>query len=123
MIDEKRLIEEIDYYISHTREEGKEHYAYKQAKKLIQRQPKVGDWIPFKSREADEDEKNEYGVMSMLCCQLPEENEEILVTDQKGYVYADTFLCEGIECYLDSGREIEKEAIAWMSLPAPYKPE
>lgn len=41
MIDKKKLIDEVDYYISHTREKSGEHYAYKKAKELIERQPTV----------------------------------------------------------------------------------
>ena len=41
MIDENRLLDELEYYISHTREDSGEHYAYKKCKELIERQPKI----------------------------------------------------------------------------------
>ena len=85
-------------------------------------------WIPFTQRELDEEEKEYYGdeIKYMLDCKLPEEDEEILVTykwKNEFYVGNDTFLRDGSECYLDSGREFITEAIAWMPLPAPYKKE
>ena len=56
LISRSALIEEIDYYISHTNDTNSEHYAYKRAKELIERQPTVeakpvvkGEWerIPY----------------------------------------------------------------------------
>jgi hypothetical protein len=83
-------------------------------------------WIAFTQRELTEEEKEHYGneIKYMLDCKLPEEDEEILVTykwKDKFYVGNDTFLRDGSECYLDSGREFITEAIAWQSLPAPYE--
>lgn len=85
-------------------------------------------WIPFKQREATEEEKEFYGeeCKYMLDCQLPEEDEEIFVTyrwKDGFYVGNDIFLKDGCECYLESGREFVTEAIAWQPLPEPYKPE
>ena len=88
--------------------------------KRINTLPKVGEWIPFKLREADEEEKEAYGLMEMLCGELPEDGEEILVTYDNGYVGIDTFIWDGCECYLDSNREFCTEAIAWQKKPAPY---
>lgn len=85
-------------------------------------QPKT-DWIPFEEKEADEDEKEAYGCEYMLCCKLPDEDEEILVTYANGNVGEDIFLRDGYECYLDSGNEFVTEAIAWMPKPQPYKKE
>lgn len=121
MIDEKKLIEGVEYYISHTPEDSKSHYAYKKCKELIEKQPKVGEWIPFTCREADEEEKEAYSWEEVLCCKLPDEDEEILVSYASGYVDTDIFLRDGTECYLESGAEFVTEAIAWMSLPQPYK--
>ena len=52
LISRSALIKEIDYYIFHTDERSTEHYAYRKAKKLIERQPTVeakpvvrGKWI------------------------------------------------------------------------------
>ena len=49
LISRSASLKDIEYYISHTSEESGEHYAYKQCKKLIERQPPVeparGEWI------------------------------------------------------------------------------
>ena len=83
-------------------------------------------WIPFTQRELTEEEKEHYGneIEFMLDCKLPEEDEEILVTSKykdKLYVDTDIFMRDGSECYLDSGRDLVTDVIAWMPLPAPYK--
>lgn len=87
----------------------------------MEKQPKVGEWIPFKEREADDEERVVYGCDAMLECKLPDEDEDILVTYASGRVGFDTFLREGYECYLDSGTQFMSEAIAWMPLPEPYR--
>lgn len=80
------------------------------------------DWIPFKEKEADAEERAYYGVDAMLDCKLPDEDEDILVTYASGRVGLDTFLREGYECYLDSGAEFISEAVAWMPMPESYNP-
>ena len=98
--------------------------AYKCIEELQQK-----DWIPFEQREADEEEKEywleNYGqeIEYMLCGRLPDEDEEIIVSYANGCVGEDTFMCDGCECYLDSGNELVTEAIAWMPKPQPYKKE
>lgn len=110
MIDEKKLLEKLEEL------------------KFANEQSKT-DWIPFEQREADEEEKEywleNYGqeIEYMLCCKLPDEDEEILVTYANGNVGEDIFLRDGYECYLDSGKEFITEAIAWMPKPQPYKRE
>ena len=84
-------------------------------------------WIPFVQREMTEDEKESFGDFNfMLDCQLPDEDEEILVTykfKDELYVYVDTFMRDGSECYLDSGRDFVTEAVAWRKKPQPYQPK
>lgn len=65
------------------------------------------EWIPFTF--------DEEGVLN---CELPDVDEEILVSDGDS-VWQDTW-CEADEGYeLFSGIEIED--LAWMPLPKPYK--
>ena len=82
-------------------------------------------WIPFVQREMTEDEKESFGDLNfMLDCQLPDEDEEILITykfKDELYVYVDTFMHDCSECYLDSGRDFVTEAVAWMKKPQPYQ--
>lgn len=74
---------------------------------IIKMQPKVGEWIPFTF--------DEEGVLN---CELPDVDEEILVSDGDS-VWQDTW-CEADEGYeLESGIEIE--GLAWMHLPKPHK--
>ncbi len=84
-------------------------------------------WIPFVQREMTEDEKESFGDLNfMLDCQLPDENEEILITykfKDELYVDVDTFMRDGSECYLDSGRDFVTEAVAWRKKPQPYQPK
>lgn len=84
-------------------------------------------WIPFVHREMTEDKKESFGDFNfMLDCQLPDEDEEILVTyklKDELYVDVDTFMRYGSECYLDSGRDFVTEAVAWMKKPQPYQPK
>lgn len=65
------------------------------------------EWIPFEMEDG------------FLYCQIPDDGEDILVTDGK-VVWHDTW----IECdegyVLDSGYELYK-CLAWMPLPKPYK--
>lgn len=84
-------------------------------------------WIPFTQREMTEEEKeffDEEDEIYMLDCPLPEEDEEILVTykfKDELYVDMDTFLRDAFACYLDSGKDLVTEAIAWRRKPEPYK--
>lgn len=73
-------------------------------------------WIPF-IMEYDEEEQAE-----ILQGKLPEEDEEILVTDGEN-VWEDIFIRDGDECWLDSNTDLVDTAIAWMPLPEPYRPE
>ena len=81
-------------------------------------------WIPFTQRKLTEEEKKEIVTEYnyMLDCKLPEEDEEILVTCADGTVGEDIFMCDGTDCYLDSGNDFITEAIAWRHKPDPYRP-
>lgn len=71
-------------------------------------------WIPF-TFEYDKELKKE-----ILNCQLPDEDEEILVSDGH-HVWLDIFMCDYDECYLESNDDFK--GLAWMPLPEPYKGE
>lgn len=75
----------------------------------------VGEWVPF----TGEYEKNEGRVV--LTCPIPDNDEEIMVTDGK-YVWEDTFMNDGQDCWLDSSNKfLVEEVTAWMPKPEPYK--
>lgn len=125
MIDEKKLIEQLKGYKSEWKLAEPFHEGIASGLQIAieatEKQPKVGEWIPFKEKEADEEEREVYGCDMILIGELPEEDEDILVTYASGKVDSDAFLREGYECYLDSGAQFISEAIAWMPLPEPYK--
>lgn len=73
-------------------------------------------WVPF-TLEYDEEKQEE-----VLQGKLPEEDEDILITDGET-VWEDTFIHDGEECWLDSNIDLVDTAIAWMPLPEPYRPE
>ena len=125
MIDEKLLIDELNKRVRTPRSTME---ILKDIIPLVESQPKVatdtnvGDkWIPFECREADEEEKEVYGCKEVLCCKMPDEDEEILVSYAYGYVDQDILLCDETGYYLESGSDFMTEAVAWMPLPQPYR--
>lgn len=79
-------------------------------------------WIPFtwrKTTEEDGWDPEEFPLMA--CGQLPNNGQDILVTDGR-YVWSDTFFDDN-GLYLDSGNDLVEDVTAWMPLPKPYKPE
>ena len=83
----------------------------------------MNEWIPIKTRPLTEEEKNDIaleGCEFMYDCPLPDDGQEVLVTDRLGYVGIDTFFRD-YDCYFESNCG-EEDVLAWMPLPKPYKP-
>lgn len=120
MIDEKKLIRELNKIHAYF-DNGDIRYGVDIAINEVIKQPTVGEWIPFTEREPDQDEREAYGCDMMLDCELPDEDEEILVTYANGTVGLDCFMRDGYDCYLNSGAKFITEAVAWQSLPEPYR--
>lgn len=79
-------------------------------------------WIPIKTRELTEEEKEEYPDCTfMYDCKLPEDGEEVLVTTWNGDTALDTFFRDD-GCYFENYCD-EGDVIAWMPKPEPYKKE
>lgn len=79
-------------------------------------------WIPIKTRELTEEEKEEYPDCTfMYDCKLPEDGEEVLVTTWLGDTALDTF-CRDDGCYFENYCD-EGDVIAWMPKPESYKKE
>lgn len=77
------------------------------------------EWIPFTKRPLTDEEKEEYpDWIYILDCPLPDDGQEILLSNGK-YVWTDTFFNDD-GCYLDGGDDID-EGMAWMPMPEPYK--
>lgn len=79
-------------------------------------------WIPFHKRPLTKEEQKEHKDWCwILDCELPDDNQEVLISSPYFGVYIDTFYNDG-ECSFDGGEEI-KEGMAWMPLPEPYQPK
>ena len=77
------------------------------------------EWIPITYRDADEDEQED-GVIYMLTCPLPEENEAVFISVGH-HVHIDT-MCYDKGWYFDSCGDV-RDVDAWMPLPEPYRSE
>ena len=90
---------------------------------MIDRMPTIepeNDWKPFRLREMTEEERKEHrGEKYMWADPMPEDGQEILVSDGK-YVWEDVFCDDGEFCYLESHDYIY-EGMAWMPKPKPHK--
>lgn len=80
------------------------------------------NWIPIKTRPLTDDEEHEYASYSypfIYDCKLPEDRQEVLITEKYGNVVFTTFYA-AYGCYFE-GYEDEYDVLAWMPLPEPYK--
>lgn len=110
MIDEKKLIEELEdmigmlptHYIGKKDEENAYLDAINRTLSAVKRQSKVKEWIPIEER-------------------MPKEYDYILVTCDNGDVYYG-FYYDGF-WVLDILDSEAYSVIAWQSLPEPYKGE
>lgn len=104
MIDEKKLIEDIEkefdgvcvYDVSPSQ-------AVADFVEIVDRQPKVGEWIPCSERLP------EYDYDTVLCVTDTNFWSVMVYTKEHGFRSADM--------------DFNGEVIAWMPLPAPYKEE
>lgn len=83
-------------------------------------------WIPVKWHEITDEEREREGYpeewSTLLDCIMPNDREEILITDKRGIVSMD--VCQMDDgCYLDSGFDWIDDVVAWMPKPKPYKAE
>ena len=77
-------------------------------------------WRKFEFREPTEEEKADHPDWGYVMENVPDDGEEILVSNGI-YVWKDEFCDDGVECYLDSGRDMED--CWWMPMPQPPKGE
>ena len=80
-------------------------------------------WIPVKYHVITEEEREEGcfpdDIVYHLDCKMPDDEQEIIVTDGK-YVWADICIIDD-GCALDSGNDWIEDVIAWMPMPEPYR--
>lgn len=119
LIDRQRAINVLEILADKMSDAGKTVLAQAVAVlKDLQSEEPEPKWIPFTMREVTAEEKEVYPEWdSILDCKLPDDGEEILVSNGK-YVWLDTFIndCDG--CYLDGGDDVE--GLAWQPLPKPW---
>lgn len=84
----------------------------------------LSNWIPIKTRPLTEEEKEEIGheYAFMYDCSLPDDGQNVLITDCYGNVEVDTF-CRDYEGFYFETNCDDGEVIAWQPLPQPYKAE
>ena len=121
MIDEKKLIAEIREYIDEYKEldmQGVHNLkwcAMMDALELVERQPKVGEWIPCSER-------------------LPEKDGIYIIDDRghnspwihtAGFMVSSKAWCENHGVYYDDkyGRYEDGRVTAWQPLPEPWEGE
>ena len=102
----------------------------KELKELREQKRSRGEWIPVTYRAMDEEEyeefKKEFGELpfedrKMFSCQMPDDNQEILICTLWGGVSQDR--CEIDDCYALETQGDWDGVTAWMPLPKPYKAE
>ena len=97
---------------------------YEAIKAIPSAEPKT-KWIPIKTRQMTEEEKEEFECEYpyMYDCPLPDDGQDVFVTDCYGNVEVDTFCRDSYEgCYFETNCD-DGEVLAWMPLPEPYKAE
>lgn len=119
MIDETKLINELcNYFISMECPDGRgindmAISAYDEgiydAIHTIEHQPKINDWIPFT-----------FGKDGEFNCKVPDEDEEVLVSDGKD-VWLDVFSHDEHGYFFEWKGDFK--GMAWMPKPEPWKGE
>ena len=81
-------------------------------------------WIPVSWHETTEEERAENGYpknwVVLMDCEMPSDEQEILVTTRYGTVEKDVCYEDG-EFSLDSGYDWIDDILAWMPLPEAYR--
>ena len=89
----------------------------------ISKLPGAERWRPIKWHYITDEEQEENGYpkdwVYYLDCEMPEDEQEILVTTNHGRVEKDVCYFDG-EFSLDSGWDWIDDIVAWMPLPKPH---
>lgn len=89
----------------------------------LEEDEKENGWIPVKYHQISEKERAEEflskDIQYMLDCKMPDDGQEILVTNGET-TWQDTCFIDSNGYYLDGGYDWI-DIMAWMPLPKPYK--
>lgn len=89
----------------------------------LKQDEKENGWIPVKYHQISEKERAEEflskDIQYMLDCKMPDDGQEILVTNGET-TWQDTCFIDSNGYYLDGGYDWI-DIMAWMPLPKPYK--
>ena len=89
----------------------------------LEQDEKENGWIPVKYHQISENERAEESISNdiqyMLDCKMPDDGQEILVTNGET-TWQDTCFIDSNGYYLDGGYDWI-DITAWMPLPKPYK--
>ena len=81
-------------------------------------------WIEIKWHNITDEEREENGYpkewLTYLDCEMPCDNQEILVQTKDGHISLDVCYEDG-EYSLDSGWDWIDDIVAWMPLPKPFE--
>ncbi len=88
----------------------------------------TSQWIPIKMRPGTDEEYEEFSQYGdcpredfrVFECQLPDDDQEVLVTTRWGNVCTDIWHRDVDCCYFEDYSD-DDDVIAWMPLPEPYK--
>lgn len=88
------------------------------------------DWIPIKMRPGTDEEYEEFSQYGdcpredfrVFECQLPDDDQEVLVTTRWGDVCIDIWHRDVDCCYFENNSD-DDDVIAWMPKPEGYKSE
>ena len=82
------------------------------------------EWIPIKWHDCTDADREKYGfsddIVAVFDCEMPDDDQAILVTTSHGYVNQDVcYIDDGFS--LDSGYDWIDDITAWMPLPKLYE--
>ncbi len=81
-------------------------------------------WIPVKYHKVTGATRIDRGIVPIIIDgQMPDDEQEVLVTDGKRVWMDIALMYNSNVYYLDSGHEWGNDVIAWMPKPEPYKSE
>ena len=82
------------------------------------------EWVPVKWHEITDEEREREGYpkdwVVHIDCEMPCDEQEILVQTKSSYIRWDVCYEDG-EFSLDSGWDWVEDIVAWMPLPKPYR--